>query len=454
MPGIRHGNGGSTATGPAAPESGLRFTSPSEYDRLLRTAHEQVISGSFRPEIPSGLVASWRRSMAMGISPDQHSPRHLHEPTAVAELRRTHPLQAAVPALADLLADEGPEGRHLLIITDAQGEVLWRIGGRSVLRKADSLEFVEGADWSEAGIGTNAISEALTTGNPVQLFSAEHLVRTHHDWACTAAPIRDPRTGRLLGVLDVSGPLETLTTDSLRMVRCGVRVAEELLAREALKIPANDDGAVRASVPAAPSGRAAGPAGVGSLELLGDHPAAVFVDGRRVPLTLRRAEILALLESRRQGWSADELAFALYGDSGTAATIRIEMHRIRAALGPVIDSNPYRLAPGLAGASDACRVRHLLASGEVGLAVESYRAPLVSRSAALAVEELRHELDVAVADSVRASGSVEAITAWLSSDMGSGDVEALAGLRRLIGPEDPRYLAFRARSGRLQRALL
>jgi len=79
---------------------------------------------------------------------------------------------------------------------------------------------------------------------------------------------------------------------------------------------------------------------------------------------------------------------------------------------------------------------------------------LVSRSAALAVEELRQELDVAVADSVRASGSVEAITAWLSSDMGSGDVEALAGLRRLTGPDDPRSLAFRARSGRLERALL
>jgi hypothetical protein len=454
VPLIRHGNGGSAATGPAAPESGLRFTSPSEYDQLLRTAHEQVISGSFRPEIPSSLVASWHRSMAMGISPDQHSPRHLHEPLAVAELRRTHPLQAAVPALADLLADEGPEGRHLLIITDAQGEVLWRIGGRSVLRKADSLEFVEGADWSEAGIGTNAISEALTTGNPVQLFSAEHLVRTHHDWACTAAPIRDPRTGRLLGVLDVSGPLETLTTDSLRMVRCGVRVAEELLAKETLEEHRGDNGAVRAFVPATPSVRAAEPTGVSSLELLGDQPAAVFVDGGRVPLTLRRAEILALLESRRQGWSADELAFALYGDSGTATTIRIEMHRIRSALGPIILSNPYRLAPGLAGASDAYRVRQLLGSGEVSLAVESYRAPLLSRSAALAIEELRQELDAAVADSVRASGSVDAIIAWLSSDMGSGDVEALAGLRRLIGPDDPRYLAFRARTGRLQRALL
>jgi hypothetical protein len=88
---------------------------------------------------------------------------------------------------------------------------------------------LRGADWSEAGIGTNAISEALVTGGAVQLFSAEHLARTHHDWACTAAPVADPATGRLPGVLDVSGPLDTISADTLRMVRCAVRVAESLL---------------------------------------------------------------------------------------------------------------------------------------------------------------------------------------------------------------------------------
>ncbi|MHA7291501.1 GAF domain-containing protein [Arthrobacter sp. MDT3-24] len=85
------------------------------------------------------------------------------------------------------------------------------------------------AGWSETGFGINAIGEALVTGRPVQLFSAEHLVRPHQEWACMAAPITDPATGRLLGVLDVSGPLNTLSADTLRMVRCAVRVAETLL---------------------------------------------------------------------------------------------------------------------------------------------------------------------------------------------------------------------------------
>jgi hypothetical protein len=167
--------------------------------------------------------------MALGISPDQHGPRHLHDPSEVLQLTHKHRLQQVMPALQDLLADDSSSGRHLLVLTDAGGEILWRVGSREALRRADRLEFSEGADWSEADIGTNAISLALVTGGAVQLFSAEHLVRTHHEWACTAAPLTDPATGRLLGVLDISSPLDTISADTLRMVRCAVRVAEALL---------------------------------------------------------------------------------------------------------------------------------------------------------------------------------------------------------------------------------
>ncbi|MCO4276605.1 hypothetical protein NG701_19665 [Pseudarthrobacter sp. HLT3-5] len=125
-----------------------------------------------------------RRSMALGINPEQHSPAHLHDVSEARSLGADHRLASVVPALSQLLADESAAGRHLLIVTDHKGEVLWRVGSGSALRQADLLEFVEGADWSESGIGTNAISEALITGGPAQLFSAEQLVRTHHDWAC------------------------------------------------------------------------------------------------------------------------------------------------------------------------------------------------------------------------------------------------------------------------------
>jgi hypothetical protein len=71
----------------------------------------------------------------------------------------------------------------------------------------------------------------------------------------------------------------------------------------------------------------------------------VFHDGSRVPLTLRRAKILALLDSRVQGWTAEELAYELYGDAGTTAAIRTERLRVRSLLGEAVESTTYRFVP-------------------------------------------------------------------------------------------------------------
>lgn len=427
------------------PDPRLRFTAPLEYSRALRRAQESTLAGSPDPAFSPLLIESWRRSLALGINPERHSPMHVHEVSEARTLRSQHRLASAVPALSQMLADESADGRHLLIVTDRRGEVLWRIGSVPALRQADALEFIEGADWSESGIGTNAISEAITTGEPAQLFSAEHLVRTHHDWACTAAPIRDPSTGEIVGVLDVSGPIDTVTPDSLRMVRCGVRLAEELL---------RSAGTTAEARPPATAGlRPPGTASTLFLRFLGDKPTAELDGGRRVPITLRRAEILALLVSRTQGWSAEELAYRLHGDDGAASTVRTEMHRIRAVIGAVVEPNPYRFAAGVRVVSDADVVVGHLRAGRLGEALAAYPARLLNRSTNLSVELMRDDLNEAVAASVRSSGNAEVISQWCASDMGSGDIAAAAALARLTGPGDPRFHVVRARMDRIDREL-
>lgn len=422
-----------SVTADAASIDGLRLSAPSEYARILRKAHEATISGRPDPHIPASLLESWQRSLALGINPERHSPLRRHEVEEARTLGAGHPLAPVIPALTQLLADETPDGRHLLIVTDHQGEVLWRVGSSHALRQADSLEFVEGADWSESGIGTNAISEALITEAPAQLLSAEHLVRSHHEWACTASPIRDPHTNRILGILDVSGPINTVTPDSLRMVRCAVRLAEELL---------------RSGRPAAtvPDGT---PATL-TLNLLGDKPTAEVDGGARLPLTLRRAEILALLASRSGGWSADELAYHVHGEDGAAASVRTEMHRIRAALGKVVEANPYRFAAGMEVLTDVSTVTGHLRAGRVAKALEVYRAPLLARSGNLAIELLRDELNAAVSASVRATGDQELMLRWCSTDMGAGDFDAWAAAGATAG-NDPRFGLLQARRDRRDR---
>ena len=112
---------------------------------------------------------------------------------------------------------------------DAAGRLLWVDGHPAVKRRAESMHFVEGARWSEDAAGTNAIGTALATAHSVQIFAAEHFSRRVHPWTCSAAPLRDPATGELLGVVDLTGPLRTVHPHSLALVSAAAREAETIL---------------------------------------------------------------------------------------------------------------------------------------------------------------------------------------------------------------------------------
>ncbi len=52
----------------------------------------------------------------------------------------------------------------------------------------------------------------------MHVFSDEHLHAVLHIWSCSAAPITDPDTGRMLGCLDVSGPAPSLHPATVALV--------------------------------------------------------------------------------------------------------------------------------------------------------------------------------------------------------------------------------------------
>ena len=128
-----------------------------------------------------------------------------------------------VPRLVQLLAPVVDAGQ-LVVITDAEGRVLWRSGNAGVRRMADDLGFVEGSAWTEGNVGTNAIGTALVLGEPFFIKGAEHFVESHARWGCAAAPITDPWTGRTLGIVDVSGPSRGLHPAELALVEMAARV--------------------------------------------------------------------------------------------------------------------------------------------------------------------------------------------------------------------------------------
>jgi len=370
------------------------------YARELVRMHDAVIGGGRSVLQPRALVArSWSRVLQAGLDPDTRNPRAPLPMEEVLARRRSSPIAVVIDELRQIICSVADASQFLMVVTDADGIILWRDGAARVRSRADGLGFEEGAEWTEDLVGTNAIGTALAEASPVQLFSAEHFEHEQHPWYCTAAPIHDPRTGELLGIVDVSGPAMSLHPAIIALVETAVRLAESQLWRhhelrlERLRTAAapllasvsgplllvDDHGWVAHTAGIAARDRIAVPhderpltvPGLGLClpEPLGggwlvrptggetrvalclhlDGPLAVEVTAGdrqwRSPLTARHAEILLLLHlAGAAGLTAAALSRAVHGDPDHVVAVRAEISRLRRALGGVLLSQPYRIA--------------------------------------------------------------------------------------------------------------
>lgn len=204
---------------------------PARYATLLRRVRDAVLAGDRPPAAPRPVIGdSWQRVRAFGVDPDRgrDGPRHARI-DEVEHRRHDSKLDRALAVLGGVLLPAAEDAGHIMVVVDADGVVLWRDGPRPVQRSAENLGFCPGANWGEASVGTNAIGTALVVRHPVQVYSAEHFVRSHHAWTCAAAPIHDPASGSLLGVVDVSGAAATVHPSSLALVDAAARMAESAL---------------------------------------------------------------------------------------------------------------------------------------------------------------------------------------------------------------------------------
>src|SRR3954447_3035803 len=190
------------------------------------------------PEVLREAIAdSWRRSYAAGVDPTGARLAPVVADEAETHDRWAgHPLAEAAPLIHDCLSAIADEQGYLIVISDAAGLLMTVEGSAGVrLRAAADMNFAEGTLWSEPGAGTNAIGTALAVDHAVQVFGPEHYSDPVQRWTCSAAPIHDPDTGELLGVIDLTGDMSTVHPHSLAVATATARAVEaslELLIRE------------------------------------------------------------------------------------------------------------------------------------------------------------------------------------------------------------------------------
>jgi PAS domain-containing protein len=371
--------------------------------RDLTRIHDAVITGASPPVQPRALVKrSWDRMLRLGLDPAGANRRVVDDEAKIESRRQRSKLRLVIEEMRSVLLRAPDAAPFILVVTDADGVILWRDGAASARRQADGLGFVEGAHWSESVVGTNAIGTALTEETNVQLFSAEHFESTQHPWYCSAVPVHDPHTGALLGIVDISGPaltlhpaVESLVTTAVRLAEARLMIAQQeqlnslrdrmsamLASTPGPALVVDDEGWVayqqgvrsrdRIEAPAADRSILIPGAGLCLPERItggwllrpaGEHRAAVTLrtsaeppvldidsgsDPFVVPLTPRRAQILeAVTSAGPTGISAAELSRQLYGDSDHLVTVRAEVSRLRRSIGALLATQPYRWAEGV-----------------------------------------------------------------------------------------------------------
>jgi transcriptional regulator of acetoin/glycerol metabolism len=162
-------------------------------DRFL--AQEPVDRSAVREPI----LASWWRSREWNVAANRLDLSYLGDHDLETNLAR-----AAEPVLRHL--SEQLEGQPIsIILTDASGLVLRRFtGDHDLERQLDSIMLVPGFSYAEEVVGTNGIGTALESGGPAHVFGHEHYAEHLEGMACAGVPIRDPVSGKTVGVLDLT----------------------------------------------------------------------------------------------------------------------------------------------------------------------------------------------------------------------------------------------------------
>lgn len=397
------------------------------------------------PASPRPLVrASWNRALEHHLDPDLLLASLEVAEDELGDYRLAHPLASVLSVIRRLLVRDADDDSGMLVaVGDAMGRLLWVDGDRALRRRAEGMLFVEGAGWAESRVGTSAPGTALELDHAVQISGGEHFNRLAHEWSCTAVPVHDPETRRILGVIDITGGREAVDPHTLPLMEATAAAVESELMVQRLRAQRDRIGIVRRS-----SGRRPASAiGVDAqadravLRVLGRDTGELSGGGATIELSARHTELLALLAWHRQGLTAGQLADLVYSDGESAVTLRAEMVRLRKVLDRVhidlgLESRPYRLTNPLE--LDAQHVIALLDRGAHRVALATATGAVLPGSTASGIEAMRDEVRGRLRESVLTDASVDVLHEYARTADAVDDTEVWAALLKLLPARSPR----------------
>ncbi|CAN5254363.1 helix-turn-helix domain-containing protein [soil metagenome] len=197
----------------------------------VRAAKAKLIEVGLRaehpiPQIVSPLIErSWRRSIGHDAFSGEMPFRYINDFDPESLLLRS------AGVVLDRWRDNVSDMRVALFLTDKHGQIV----ARRLTHVADFTTFdnvgaVEGFDFSEVAVGTNALGTSIEERRPIYVRGTEHFNDVLESLACAGVSIRHPVTGRIVGSIAFASRASSGSPLMLSMAREAGRQIEQRLA--------------------------------------------------------------------------------------------------------------------------------------------------------------------------------------------------------------------------------
>lgn len=201
-----------------------------KYIEFINKAWKEFIEKDYLyPEVRKDIAESWKRCKAYGVDYTNGGGDDRYKAPVQCKIEKNAELIAVARPIMESIYSIVEGSGFAIILSDREGYIIDVLGDDHIMKRADELNFVKGALWTEEAVGTNAIGTAIHLDKPIQTIGAEHYGMKQHSWTCSAAPIYD-EDGTLIGCINMSGNYYSAHSHTLGIVTSAAQSIQKQLA--------------------------------------------------------------------------------------------------------------------------------------------------------------------------------------------------------------------------------